>query len=1088
MCENRVLLTATNEVPTDLADDAQMNYIDPYQSEIDQAIASSAVDTSTYIGAPDLDAATTESSVSDYFAPFADAFASGSEQAASAQNEATSDATEQTDSASESETASTAADPSDTEQNNAATDETFSVFSGDADVAGYASGMLGDSAPGMTGMGPDGSSPDDSSSGESDTVSGETNEDPSSDDGTGDGSNTNDNEEGSSGQTDGEQDSNGDNTDVTSDPDFTSQWTPLQFPEHVVFEETTLPNADSELDWTTIQPQGTDSFSNTFTSDASADPFAADNSDDPLANAVADLGASVTTSQTYTSPTEWQVTESYTNRFDTSATISSQADGDSTGEDQDSTTEDTDTGDLNRTGTETLTVTIIDGVSRTVSYVITDTITYESGTFPDEDEDTTDEEKWSIPDEWVTASKTSVVPTETDESEDDSENADDSSDGSSGFDTWDSGTTLDETDEDQEPVGLSDSANDGSRYKATSSSGFTITETVTTLPDGTPAMTYSVMIHMSSSVTSMVQGQFDLGFGLGTISENQNDGNGFKVTANANWLFFSSASISTSFNASATVPTGSGLSGLLNTSISGSFGFDVSVMAGGAVGGELGFQYQTSSGDASDGSDSYESFGIGGSANATGFMDFSLGVNLPFGAAPETTNEDGDEVTQHSFDVADESDDEFKVQLSTTANGSGTVGGFINYGSKSPNVVGNGYQSAQSSSYSMESKTSSGTELAVHLGTENTAFLIGTSGSYSYTEDSNSFQMEAWDVGSNGLPYSTSDTVTTKLKEEHDHKFRLSVGMNDEESSSDSAASDSNVNEGGATFDYTRNHTHILDITTGTGTYVERTTIEGAIGDKAPADQPQADGDNTSDDDESGDQEEEDTGAGGLVKNKTLTGSGMFGDHVTVLVDNEQLPWGSDPDGPGKTKEQILADYRAHREQQLRLEALLAITDDPEMQQLLRDQIAMQDDILAEIRAAASTAGITPGQLTVIDDDAEDAVTANPPEALEEWDGGEWVIDNFIGGGIIGGLQGGAAAIDGAIPIWDPLEGLAYDGDDTTLQWSQLFGGVARNSLLGAWGTSVWLARGGGQFSAILTSGTSRIGSLPLPTANAHSG
>jgi hypothetical protein len=63
------------------------------------------------------------------------------------------------------------------------------------------------------------------------------------------------------------------------------------------------------------------------------------------------------------------------------------------------------------------------------------------------------------------------------------------------------------------------------------------------------------------------------------------------------------------------------------------------------------------------------------------------------------------------------------------------------------------------------------------------------------------------------------------------------------------------------------------------------------------------------------------------------------------------------------------------------------------------------------------------------------------------------------GAAITGAGEGAAAAIDGAIPFWDPLSSL-YDPCDETLEWSKWFGGAARNSLLLAGGAWTWNAAG----------------------------
>jgi hypothetical protein len=61
-----------------------------------------------------------------------------------------------------------------------------------------------------------------------------------------------------------------------------------------------------------------------------------------------------------------------------------------------------------------------------------------------------------------------------------------------------------------------------------------------------------------------------------------------------------------------------------------------------------------------------------------------------------------------------------------------------------------------------------------------------------------------------------------------------------------------------------------------------------------------------------------------------------------------------------------------------------------------------------------------------------------------------WMGDAFVvaWAGGVGAAQGLAAAIDGVIPFWNPLEDLLYDGNDSTLQWSQALGTFARDVLL----------------------------------------
>lgn len=95
-------------------------------------------------------------------------------------------------------------------------------------------------------------------------------------------------------------------------------------------------------------------------------------------------------------------------------------------------------------------------------------------------------------------------------------------------------------------------------------------------------------------------------------------------------------------------------------------------------------------------------------------------------------------------------------------------------------------------------------------------------------------------------------------------------------------------------------------------------------------------------------------------------------------------------DDGNKSPEQILADYRANKEQLLRLQALLADpSTSPERKELLQDLIAKQNKILGEIIVAADSAGITASQLEGEDNAAEAALINDPPTSTELGDLGD---------------------------------------------------------------------------------------------------
>ena len=197
-------------------------------------------------------------------------------------------------------------------------------------------------------------------------------------------------------------------------------------------------------------------------------------------------------------------------------------------------------------------------------------------------------------------------------------------------------------------------------------------------------------------------------------------------------------------------------------------------------------------------------------------------------------------------------------------------------------------------------------------------------------------------------------------------------------------------------------------------------------------------------------------------------------------VIHDRVPGGELPGQESRSVEDIVADYRAAKEQQLRLQALAEMITDPELANYVAGQAALLGEIVGVITEEATTAGITQGELSAIDQELAQNVADNPPEVPEQWDGGEWGVSAITAGVFIGAAQGSAAAIDGAIPFYDPFEDLGYyNGENETLQWSQTLGGVSRNLLLAAGGTWAWNVSGGGQF--IFTNGASRLAGVPLP-------
>lgn len=836
-------------------------------------------------------------------------------------------------------------------------------------------------------------------------------------------------------------DSSTDNQDGTNEDDSTesnetevAEVSPFDVPDYIQFAQADLPLQAQADDLFQVTPSGTESFNTeTVSSSTATQPTASD--DSAAAPLTADLNQTVVVQQDWNSDTDWTVHQSRTNTFQ-----------------QDSVNGDQDEVVPERTGTETYSITVINGTTTVETHSITSSIRLAEGTIPGEEAGEDGDDSYAIPDSWVTESSAPVARS----------SDSDSADGDSG-----DGSSSDSSSTDDTP----DTASESGSFTSYNT-GLTTTTTTTqiVLDDGTAAIQQTITMSWYAGFTWRTGG--DIGNDLLGDDASIDVPEGTTVDVSGSFKVFASASIGGHFSVT-TVRAVSDNPILADEGFI-SAGFAVTAMAGGSMTFTTEIGRDESSGSVADGTDTIDFAKLKDTQSSAGRVGVSFWIAGSTADDEASTSDDSESQSESIQDsVQPDTDDAPKVGQQSaeemlSENKSGVQLNFEIEGSSGSSKdhtieskIRHDEYDTETFSHTDISSSDNNMSFAFAAGTEEISISVGAGGSsstnivtsYENRSTGNNGENTSEGVDDETLIVFDKDDYTRVTSSEWSFLFSLGTGEGFQlENTSSFDVSVSSVQDQGDIFNgdkagYRWEHTYI---------------------------------------DYSEDKEPEDPD-GPLPERKNLKtavfydSTGISEAETPINGKLSGLDGAPSYDDGTKTPEQILADYRAHREQQLRLEALLAITDDPEMQRMLRDQIVMQERILSDITAAASTAGITTGQLTDIDNAAQAAVDEDPPGPLQEWDGGESWIDNFIGGGIIGGLQGGAAAIDGAIPIWDPFEGIAYDGDDTDLQWSQFFGGVARNSLLGAWGTSVWLARGGGQFSAILTSGTSRIGSLPLP-------
>ncbi|MEZ6127585.1 MAG: hypothetical protein R3C59_02820 [Planctomycetaceae bacterium] len=205
---------------------------------------------------------------------------------------------------------------------------------------------------------------------------------------------------------------------------------------------------------------------------------------------------------------------------------------------------------------EFTTTTTVDGDFTTTTYVLTSSISLETGSMAEGDQ--ADDSRWNVPEEWT--SKASTIPDASEQSA--TESADDDGGG-------DGGEASDAADTDAKDES-------GARFKASSSITVSITTGPFIAPDGSTGTTTSMTFTATGSLVIMVSGSWSSGDegNTGTLAtaaasaaatsassmtraprQLATGGNGTSVSASGEYFWYLSASMSFSVTISTTVMT-----------------------------------------------------------------------------------------------------------------------------------------------------------------------------------------------------------------------------------------------------------------------------------------------------------------------------------------------------------------------------------------------------------------------------------------------------------------------------------------------------------------------------------------------------
>ena len=765
----------------------------------------------------------------------------------------------------------------------------------------------------------------------------------------------------------------------------------------------TVENATkNDKDLFSIVPSGTSTFSNvTVTTEAPV----VEPTDPKLGTGTKTTNGSeeVTLEQTFTSPTNWVVTQSVTKKH---STVEKSVDKEGANQ------------DFTREGEETFTVTVINGTTTITTYSITDTFSYESGDV-DGVVSGSSPASWSIPTEWKNKAETppaATVSTDPVPGEGETIVADDFTPAPGMIDADESEVSV-------------ETESFGARFTSTVSFSVSVIEALVTLPDGRSGRTTSVSIGSSNSLLSLANGEYSSSNSEGTLDDvtiastkiddkvvlsvpTTPTGNGHSVDSSGSFISYASAG--TSLNVTATITVADG-DDPADAKPSGSARFSTNSGAGAAADSSLNGTYQSSGADGGYGHVTIEASSAGGGSRHFNFSaDTTFGPGVTSGGTTTTTTSGSGTsggTTTSGGTVAS------SVVSGGSTGGTGGTGG---------STSGSGSGSSSNSDLSFgRGNFSGGNGTITYAGsrvlsnspdayaTETTVLRVRNSGSSDGDID---FKDDELTLEGN---YSFSSTQSITVADRALYQQTLDSRWEHDmvHTSNSSFSSDGSVSMSLGEKTFSLDTTYSVDVSSKDTADIWEKDDHWELDDAgnqvkgfynvliiAQAVETRYAASDTKEFDGKISWEE-------TIVNRTVGGPvgapAQIHQDIYQASDSIGLGASAPPPTPSTARpvESILEEYRDRREQVYRLQALMANTTNPDLRAYYQDVINDHTNILNDLTSEATAAGVPTATLTQIDTEAV-AEAAGDPIELQEWDGGDSVLPAMYNGYLIGANHG----------------------------------------------------------------------------------
>lgn len=731
-------------------------------------------------------------------------------------------------------------------------------------------------------------------------------------------------------------------SDASGDSDQETSQNPFALPTSVQFADVSLPAESDYIDLFEVAPVSIDSFSESTTSELTSVPVD-ENGNELTGSAPTEIIQNVTFQQTYNDDGSWVVHQSVSDTF-----RDKQSASDAPSDQQAAA----------RTGSQSYSVTVIDGTTTVRTYTQTDTQVFDSRpTAQDEAASSPlssdSSSSYAIPESWIDdAAGVTEEPDTGDSSSDNSDDSDSNSDSSE--DAW--GTEDSQGDVTFSNTGLTN----------------TVTETQITLDDGTAAIQTTVSLSWYISYSYADSGEFG-GDDTNTEDSDADVPASFNAEISGGYNVFASASVGGHFTVTTVTPVGG--TEAIDSLSSTSFGFAITAMAGGGYRSTTHITQDESSGSKADNTDTFEFFDLKDTVEYGGMVGFSFVVAASTedneSTADNSSGSNSDEAVAVREQVAGEqtaqellADKKSGVQVSFNTNATSSYETDHTIRTKTRWDFGDadypdyGYDELI---YTDVSSGGNGGHTIIEFGSDAMSIDIGANGNSTKTLNSTS-TLWSYGNGASAPDEQIDETINTVSDvSSSDYEYGLKIG-------------------GDAGFELVNKSSFDVEVSV-----VEEllSTFNGEragyITEEIYVNFSEEESGEEDDTDESAGTDDPEAEERERIHRKTLTFvSAGQDDYIEVLFDN---PPQEAPDyGGQESPEDLLASYQANREQLLRLQALLSQTNDPDEIAYLQDQIARQESLLTQITEAAGAAGVSAEQLSTAAEAAQDAFDdAEPP-------------------------------------------------------------------------------------------------------------